>query len=99
MLQQLMHSKSSKKRRNEGTTATFAGIEFTGDVAHYINKQQEEYKVTIMPLKQNHCDIIFKWLDEFDLTLLSLVPGSSSLDLEHALLSSQYEKHFSSLSI
>ena len=53
----------------------------------------------IFPLKPDDCDSIFKRLDKVNLTLLSLVPGSSSLNLEQALLTSQYEKNFSSPNI
>ena len=74
-------------------------IDFTGDIAHYLIKQQKGYKVMIFPLKRDDCDKIFKRLDEVNLTLLSLVPGSSSLDLEKALLTSPYEKNFSSPNI
>ena len=77
----------------------YLGIQFTGSMAHFLNLQKQGYKITAMPLVQAHTDVVFSQLEDVDLVLLSLVPGSSLLSLEEALLSGKLENHFSSANI
>lgn len=67
------------------------GIEFSGSIAHYINRQRMGYKVIIMPLNQGHTDTIFKQIEEFDLSLLTLLQ-MKLYSLKNLITTSQVHK-------
>jgi len=49
-----------------------------------------------MPLNQGHTDKIFKQIEEFELSVLTLVPRSSKQSLQEALFSEKFDNSFSS---
>lgn len=44
--------------------------------AHFLNMQKQGYKLMVMALQQPHTDVVSSQLEDVDLILLSLVPGS-----------------------
>jgi len=50
----------------------------------------------IMIWNQGHTDAIFKQIEEFDLSLLTLVTGSTKCSLQEASFTGKFDDNFSS---